>query len=63
MNMVNIGARLLPPGLENQIETIIERERLKTIILKFFLLTNRESKKLIIRERISRETKKHFIKN
>ena len=51
MNMVNIGERLLPPGLENQIEIIIERERLKTIILKILLLTNRESKKLIIRER------------
>ena len=48
--MVNIGANWLPPGLENQIETIIERERLKTIILKFFLLTNRESKELIIRD-------------
>ena len=36
INMVNIGARLLTPGLENQIETIIDRERLKTIILRIF---------------------------
>tara|TARA_B100000003_G_C10723458_1_gene287941 strand:+ start:444 stop:617 length:174 start_codon:yes stop_codon:yes gene_type:complete len=51
INMVNIGTRLLPPGLENQIETIIDRERLKTKIFRILLLTNRESKKLIISER------------